>query len=503
MKNKKNSLKSASNDQSVTKFSNHKAIHALENFFKFDKYQAVWKKEILGGLSTFLALVYILSVNPAILSQAKSIDWTETNPVTMNYFGIFFAGAIVSILGSLAMGLFANVPIVMSTTMGMNTLFTYSIANAGLGFEGAMIAITFSSILFVIVTVTPMRRIILKAIPNSLAVSFAVAIGFFIAYVGLQQMFWLKPEMNDGKVTGLPVAALSNLKTTYPMILIGTGTLALMLIFHFKKVPGGVALAIVIGFIIALIVANTVKADSYLVANGGAFQAANFRSGFSWNYDFAGFGSNIKKGWTAFTNPKIWTSPIFYISILVVMFMSFFDDSSTLTTLNMQLNKKTNAHPKINNRALIVDAVSGTLNGVLGTSSMGVMVESSAGITQDSRTGVGAIVNALMFALAIGLFPIFQAIPTFVTGAACIYIGIAMIASITEIEWKKPEFAISAFLTIIFVVVTYTIINGVAIGIISYAFVMLVTKKGKMVSWLVWPLALVLILYFVALAFIQ
>lgn len=236
-----------------THFNTPKSWKAVRGYFQFETLGTTLKKEVVGGLTTFLALVYILSVNPAIVSNSPSIS---NENIHMNYFGIFLSTAITAFFGTFIMGAVANIPVALTPTMGMNTLFTYSIAKQGIGFEGAMIAIMFANILFTIITVTPVKETVLKALPRSLTLGFTLSIGFFIAYVGFQQMTLYTMS------NGLPVAALSKLKDTYPMILLGVGTLLLMLFFHFKKIPGGVAISILIGFVLVLLIANVVPESS-------------------------------------------------------------------------------------------------------------------------------------------------------------------------------------------------------------------------------------------------
>ncbi|WP_166666738.1 NCS2 family permease [Entomoplasma freundtii] len=490
--NKKQAIKKNHQLKTKSNFKPIKGPKTLGGYFKFDTFGTTLKKEIIGGLTTFLALVYILSVNPAILQGAPSIDGSQGN---MNYFGIFLSTAITAFFTTFIMGLVANVPIVLTPTMGMNTLFTYSIAQQGIGFEGAMLAIIFANILFTIVTVTPIKETVLKALPRSLTLGFTLSIGFFIAYVGLQQigLFSL--------TNGLPIASLSKLKDTYPMVLLGLGTLGLMLLFHFKKVPGGIAISLLVGFALVLIIANVVPRDSQWVGQGGSFAGANFRDGFTWEYDWSGWTWNIKTGWRAFGDSKIWLSPVFYISILLVTLMAFFDGVSAMGTLTHQLDRPN--PQQLIKKELTIDATCGILNGCIGTSTIGGTIESSTGIQQGARTGFAAIVASLMFLVAIPLYPIFKMIPTFITGAACVYIGLLISGVITQIEWKKPEFAFAVVMTIIMAMTTYTLINGVAFGIITYTFVMLVTKKVKQMSLLMWPLSLLMIIYFVALAFVQ
>ncbi|WP_051350889.1 NCS2 family permease [[Acholeplasma] multilocale] len=485
------------------KFSKNKSIARLERYFKFDTLGAIWKKEFIGGLATFLSLIYILSVNPNILGSATSI--TEGAP-NMNSFGIFLATAIASGVGSIAMGLMANIPVALSTTMGINAMFTFNLANAGnLGYEGALIAVMISSIMFFIVSVTPVRKVIMGAIPKQLILAFGIGIGFFIAVVGLTDMGWLKKDMD----AGVPLASINDLQTFYPIILIGMVTLCIILVLHFNKIPGAVAIGIVCGFVIAMIFANTLSKDSSLYEelvgkSSSPLYNTNFRNGtVKWEYNFSGFTDNFKNTFKAFGNVELWKSPVMYISIFVFLFLDFFDTTGTMATFNHQLNKRTNQHHELSTKALAVDSATTMLGGVLGTSPVGVFVESSAGIEQGARTGVAAILNGVLFFAAIALFPIFKSIPSCVTSAACLYIGLMMIGEMKAIEWKKPEFAFATFFVIVFMMMTYSIADGIAMGVLIYTFVMLATKRYKQLPIAIWFLSVIFILYFVALAFIK
>ncbi|ATZ18805.1 xanthine/uracil permease [Williamsoniiplasma somnilux] len=480
------------------KFSQNKAISKIQKYFKFDTLGSTFKKEIMGGLITFLAMSYILSVNPAIVSNAVSIHDPNQH---MNTFGIFLATALTSFIGTFVIGIFANVPLAVSASMGLNAMFVFNIANGsgGIGYEGALIATMLSSIVFVILSVTPLRKLIINAIPKSLVLGVGIAIGFFISYAGISGMGWV--AKSDG---GLPIASLAILRNNYPMIIVGTFTFGLMLILHYKKVPGSAALAILTGFIIVVIVANSLPDNHWLVVDKGGFGASNFSLiGHGWEYDFSGFTLNIKNTWKEFSNPEIWNKPVLYISIFVVMFMCFFDATGTLAATSVQLNKRTNQHHEIQQKALIVDSASTVIAASLASTPACVYVESSAGIEQGARTGFASIITAFLFLSSIALFPIFKAIPQCVTSAALIFVGIMMITGITEIEWKKPEFSVAVFLTIMFMMVTYTIANGMAVGFIAYTFIMIVTGKIKQVPIAMWPLTAIFIAYFVATSFIQ
>lgn len=473
-------------------FSNNKAIRSIEKYFKFDTLGAVMKKEIIGGVTTFLSLMYIVTVNPGLVSGTTSInDPTEH----MNYFGIFFATALVSGICCIIMGLFANIPVAMSTSMGMNALVSVNIGISGdLGFEGALIVTMLSSVVFVTVSLTPLRSFIIKSIPKGIVLAIGVGIGLFIAYVGISSMGWLAQE------NGIPVASVASLKENYLPIILGSITLLLILFLAFKKIPGAVAIAILLMSVIAIIFASTLPSDSTAIKLLGS---ADLRKWEGWNYDFKGFAWNWTSTFNAFENTKIWSSPVTYISIFVVMLINFFDATGTMAAFTHQLDKKTNQHKEISQKALVIDSVGTMMASATGTTPLGVFAESAAGIEQGAKTGLAAVINGILFLLAIFLFPIFKLIPQPITSAACIYIGIMMIKEAAHVEWKKPEFLVSTFLCILFMIATYEIANGVAMAFIGYSFMMIATKKAKKVHPAVYCLSILFLIYFVAFAFIQ
>ncbi|AVN60420.1 xanthine/uracil permease [Mesoplasma entomophilum] len=486
-------------------FSNNKAIRSIEKYFKFDTLGAIMKKEIIGGITTFLALVYILTVNPTLVSNMISITTPKEiveqgtlnpsllEPFKMNEFGIFFATALVSGICCILMGLFANIPVAMSTSMGMNALVTYNIGGAGLGFEGAMIVTMLSSVVFVTVSLTPLRSFIVKAIPKGIVLAIGIGIGLFIAYVGIANMGWLA---NDG---GIPVAKLGILKENYIPIILGSVTLMIILFLSFKNIPGAVAIALLVMSVIAVIIATSTN----ITDSKDLLYKANLSNWEGWKYDFDGFAWNWKSTFKAFGNTKIWTSPVTYISIFVVMLINFFDATGTMAAFTNQLDKKTNQHKEISQRALVIDSVGTMMASVTGTTPLGVFAESGAGIEQGAKTGLAAIVNGILFLLAIALFPIFKLIPQPITSAACVYIGIMMIKEAAHVEWEKPEFLVPTFLSILFMIATYEIANGVAMAFIGYSFMMMITGKAKKVHPAVYCLSLLFIIYFIAFAFIQ
>ncbi len=468
-------------------------MNTIRLFFKFKDYKTTFKKEIIGGIVTALSMIYILSVEPSILSGSKSIDPNYK----IGYGGIFLATVIITFLGTLIMGLNSNMPVAMAPSMGLNAVFTFNVANSSignnhLGYQGALIAVMISSILFTIITVTNIRTYILKCISYNMRIIIGVGIGFFIAYIGLKGINLF--ELKDG----LPIAQLSSLKQNYPEILIGLFVLILIFIFHFKKIPGGIFISILIGLVLSLILGNTV----HLLSSKSHREYWSIWNG--WKYNQLGsFSTNIKSVFTNFTNKNIWSSPTFYIGIFVFIFVSFFDASGTLYSIANQISHQSVIKYKVSKKALISDAFGGILNGFLGVSPSTTFVESTSGVAQGARTGFSSIVVATIFLLAIPLFPLFQLIKLPIVSPALIFVGIMMVSQINKIDWKLPEYYITAFLMILLMVTTYSITNGIAFGFIFYTIILLIEKKFDKLTKLHLILDLFFIGYFIAFAFLQ
>lgn len=499
--NLENNLTSGSEVSELQEFkwSKNKTINRIEHYFKFDKFKTTIKKEIIGGLSTFLAMGYLLSLLPEKLHSVGSINGVEAQH--LGIFGLFIAVVIISFLATFLMGLFANIPVALSPGLGLLAMFMTTAAtkisgDTILGYEGALIATFFSAIIFTIISLTPIRAIILRAIPYSLNVAIGVGIGLFLAYIGISDLGWI--QVNGG----LPTASMSKLADNYPAILLGTFVLILMFFLNFKKVPGALIISLLIGFIVAVFVAN-IWPNLSVSKGQGAFANANFKENGGWSYHFDELGGNIKNTWQEFTNPLIWKSPTFYISIFLFIFLNFFDATGSLSTCNLLINKKTKLQQAVSQKAMVIDSASSILGTAIGVSPMSSCLESTAGIEQGARTGFASLISSLGFLLAIAFFPIFKAIPGSATGAAMIFVGLMVFRNITEIDWKKSEFLISTFFLLIFMIITYSVVNGIVIGILAYALTMLGTGKYRQVHPMIWVLSVLFVLYFVGYAFMQ
>ncbi|ATZ17523.1 xanthine/uracil permease [Williamsoniiplasma luminosum] len=471
---------------------NYLQNNKIAKYFKFSDFNTSFKKEIIGGISTFLSMIYILSVEPNLLGKAQSV--ADPNQF-MNAGGVFVATALTSFVATFIMGVCANVPIALAPSMGLNAMFSFNIANqGGIGYEGALIATTISSIIFCIMSVTKLRVMLIKSLPHSIHLAIGVGIGFFIAYVGIVNMGWVEKS-----ASGLPVANLSNFKLNYPGIILGTVVLFGAIILFYKKFFAPIIVMLIGGFIIAIILANVT--DNEAIQH--SFGAAKWKAG-QWNYDeFKGFFSNLENTYKQFLNPVIWAKPTMYISIFIFIILNFFDATGTLTSVNIEMNRASGLNQQLSHKALVIDAGATVLGSGLGVSHMACYTESCVGIMQGARTGFANIITSFGFLLSLALFPIFRMMPDCLSGAATVFIGTVMIKSIMDIEWSKTEIGLGAFFTILFMIITYSIANGIVVGIIAYSIGAIATKRAKQVHYLVWILDFVFVIYLVAYAFMN
>lgn len=472
-------------------------LKIITNFFKFNDLKTTFRREIVGGITTFLAMIYILSVQPNILSNAPHIRYLNDANFNMSFGGIFIATAISSFLATLIMGLFANVPAGLAPGMGLNAIFTFNVAKSGIGYQGALIAVMFSGIIFFIISVTKVRLIIINAIPQSLKLAISVGIGFFLTFLGLHSIGFIGDTnaTNNNFNSGLPIATLGNLKTNWPVILMGFFVLIIIFILFYKKFPGAIAIAIVIGLLLSLLIGN--------FSNNG-FIKSNFAHWKGWNYDdLSGFSINISSTFQEFINVKIWSSPTMYISIFIFLFVHFFDTTGTFYIISNQISEQSGVKYSISSKALISDSFATIIGGTIGCSPVITFAESTTGISQGARTGFASVITALMFLISIVLFPIFKLITPTITGAATIFIGTLMIGQIKDIEWVIPEIGLSSFFTIIIMTVTFSITNGIAVGFIIYTIISLINNKFKNINFITYILDLSFISYFILFAFMQ
>ncbi len=431
--------------------------NSLERLFKLSENKTTIRTEVAAGVTTFLTMAYIIFVNPAILSEAG-----------VPFSGALFATCIASAIGSLMMGLIANYPFALAPGMGLNAYFTYSVVK-GMGYDWhvAMGAVFISGVVFLILTLARIRAMIVDAIPMTMKTAVAVGIGLFIAFIGLK---------NAGVIVSSPATfvTLGHIMTKPVLLSLGG------LLVTAALLARGYRSAIITGIILVTLFSILLKVSS---PPTGLFQMPDMRSTFL-QLDIKGA---LRLG-------------VFDV-IFVFLFVDLFDTIGSLMGLGRQAGylDSEGRMPRVN-RALFADAIATIAGSLLGTSTVVTYIESSTGVSEGGRTGLTAVVVAILFLLATFFSPIAGAIPAIATAPALIIVGALMISAVADIEWNDITEAIPAFLTIIAMPLTFSIANGLAIGFIFYPILKIMTGRWREVRPLVYVLAVLFILRYVYLA---
>ena len=415
----------------------------MDKFFKLTERKTTVRTEIMAGITTFLTMAYILVVNPDILSAAG-----------MSFSKVFSATAISSAIATLIMALMANLPFALAPGMGLNAFFAFSVVlGMGYSWQFALTAVFVEGIIFIILTFVNIREAIVNSIPANLKKAIGVGIGLFIAFIGLQNAGIIQGD-------GATLVALSPewFKGGAGLAMLGLLITGILLAF---KVNG----ALLIGIIITTLIGIPFGITQY---SGGKYVPP-----------------------APYFFPLEFSKSIFSLDFVVVIFTFLFVDMfDTVGTLigcatKADMIQKDGSIPNVK-EALFADAVGTTVGAILGTSTVTTFVESSAGVVEGGRTGLTALTVAVLFVVSLFLEPLFGSIPSVATAPALILVGVFMMTPVKDIDWNDMTEAIPAFLTIIFMVVAYSIAEGIMFGSISYVLLKLVGKKGKEISGMTW-----------------
>lgn len=435
----------------------------MEKLFHLKEHGTNVKTEILAGITTFLAMAYILAVNPAILGQAH-----------MSHQGVFLATAISAGTASIFMGLMANYPVSLAPGMGVNALFTYTIVGQmGLSPEGALACVFVSGIIFVIITVTNIRRMIINAIPAQLKLAIGAGIGFFVAFVGLK---------NAGIVVASEstFVSLGNFKN--PTVLLALFGIIITLVLLVKNKPAAVFYGLIITAVVGVVF------GSFFGLKGMPQLPTKL---VSVNFDFSLVGAFARGFNEMFTHPQC------IVAIFSLLFVDFFDTAGTLVAVASKADLIDENGELVNvERALLADAVGTVFGSMIGTSTVTSFVESTSGVGVGGRTGLTACTTGICFLLTVFFYPVLSMITDAVTAPALVIVGILMASQLKDIKWDNLIFAASGFVTIIFMILGYSISNGIALGFIVYVISMIATGQAKDINKMVWVLFLLFIAYF-------
>ena len=418
----------------------------MERYFEFAALNATWRTEILAGVTTFLTMAYIIFVNPAILSKTG-----------MPIAAVTAATCLCAAFGSILMGVLAKYPLALAPGMGLNAYFTYTVClKMHIPWQTALGAVFLSGVIFLLLTLGGVRQLLVEAIPRELHASVAGGVGLFIAFIGL---------MESGIIVRDPdtTVALGNLRA--PGTALALFGLVLIAVLQILKVRASILIGIA-GTLLTGYVFGQVhwSPQSYSLT---ALSATAF------HLDIRG---------------ALHTGALEII--FVFLFVDLFDNVGTLVAVTKKAGLITDDAkiPRLS-KIFFADAAATVLGSLTGTSTVCSYIESSAGVAAGGRTGVPALVTGICFFIALFVAPLVGAIPASATAPALIIVGALMLGSVAEIDWAEAEVAIPAFLTLVMIPLTYSIANGLGIGITSFALLKLFSGKAKRTDWLLFVLA--------------
>lgn len=426
----------------------------LERLFKLSENKTSFRTEVLAGVTTFLTMCYIIIVNPMILSETG-----------MDHGAVFVATCLAAAIGCLVMGIVANYPIALAPGMGLNAYFTYSVClGMGVPWQTALAAVFVSGLVFIAISMFKIREAIVNAIPMSLKLAIGGGIGLFLALVALK---------NAGIIVDNPATLVGLGDIKQPTVLLALLGFFLIVIMHHFKVRG----AIILSILVVTAIATALGLNEFKGIVGAVPSLAPTLL----QMDFEG---------------------LFTASLVGVIFVFFlvdlFDSTGTLVGVSHRAGLlKDGKLPRLK-KALFADSTAIVAGAALGTSSTTPYIESASGVAAGGRTGLTTVVVGFMFLACLFLAPLAQSVPGFATAPALLFVGVLMIQGITHIEWDDITEAVPAFLTIVFMPFTYSIADGIAMGFISYALVKLFTGKASTVPYMVWIIAVLWVIKFVA-----
>ncbi|MBQ2014897.1 MAG: NCS2 family permease [Peptococcaceae bacterium] len=447
----------------------------LERLFKISQNNSTVKTEITGGLTTFMTMAYILAVNPSVLSAAG-----------MDPTAVLLATAIASFIGTVCMGVFANLPIALSAGMGLNAYLAYTVVMGyGYSWQVALLAVFVEGLIFIALSLTNVREAIFNAIPISLKRGVSVGIGLFIAFIGLQNAGLAVDSATLVTITSFT----ENFHTSGICAILALVGLLIMAALHIYRVKG----AILFGILTTWVLGMLCEVIGLYVPDAAAGYYTLFPT--MSMTDFSKLGLTLGQCFTVDLDAVGIVN--FLIVILSFLFVDLFDTLGVLVGVATKgdMLDENGRLPQIK-PALMADAVATTMGAVLGTSTITSFVESASGVAAGARTGLAALVTALLFLLSMFFAPIFIAIPSFATAPALILVGFLMLGTVREIQFDEENMvdAIPAYLAIIAMPLFYSISEGISLGIISYVILRILAGRWKEVSPLMYVLAVLFIL---------
>lgn len=441
----------------------------LRNYFEFDKLGTNFRTEFIAGITTFLAMAYILAVNPGILSAAG-----------IPKDALITATALAAAIGTFVMGFVARLPIATAPGMGLNAFFAFTVVlTMGIPWQQALAGVFVSCTIFLILSLTGIRETIVNAIPNGLKFATSAGIGLFIAFIGLKNAGIIVPNEatfvslghfvpREGMEPDQVLAAKNALLAVFGLVV----TAVLLT----RRIPAAVFFGMVVTAIVGMIF-GLVSVPSEIFSTPPSI-APTFGAAFEYLLDPA----------------KLFTGTMLVV-IFTFLFVDFFDATGTLISVANQAGLLVNGKLPRPGRALAADAIAGMSGAILGTSTTTAYIESAAGVSAGGRSGFSAVVTGILFILALFVTPVLAIVTPAVTAPALITVGVLMAAHMAKIAWDDIEEAVPAFLTMLMMPLTFSIATGIAAGFIVYPITMLF--KGKKVHPIMYVLFFVFLAYFI------
>ncbi len=427
----------------------------LNKFFSIKEKGSTIKTEVLAGLATFLAMAYILPVNAGMLSQTG-----------MPFGGVFLATALAAIVATLIMGLYAKYPVALAPGMGVNAFFTYTVVfTMGASFGEALAAVLVSGVIFLIISLTGLREAIINAFPKSLKLAVGAGIGFFIAFIGLK---------NAGIIVDNPATFVGLGDFALPHVLLTLGGLLLGLGLYVRGNKYALIIAMTATAIVGYLLGLALGPDTI-----DRFGDAGFIAGLpTFGSNTSDLGSIKEIFGVAFSNLGFVLTTSGIMAVFTFLFVDFFDTAGTLVAVGGDAGLlDENGNLVDGDKALLADSIGTVAGAIFGVSTTTSFIESSVGIKQGGRTGLTSVTVAVLFALALVAYPIIGLYNQSVTAIALIMVGGMMFSQLKNLEWDNNIEVVTGFLTVIIMILSFSIAHGIAFGFFFYSVISLIAGK--------------------------
>ena len=409
----------------------------LEKLFGFNKEETTVRTEILAGVTTFLTMAYILAVNPNILGETG-----------MDRGALFTTTVIMSFFSTALMAFYGKLPFALAPGMGLNAFFAYTIClTLGYSWQFALTAVLLEGIIFIILTVTNLRKLIMKILPETIKKSIGVGIGLYIAFIGLK---------NAGVIVGNSATLVSLGNVTQGSGLLAVIGIVITSALLIRNVKGALFFGIIATTLIGIPLGET--------KFNGIFSTPPSIEPIFWKFDWK----------------SVFTTDMLYV-VFTMLFVDLFGCLGTIIGVTNQMKNKEGRFPKLR-QAFMVDAIATTVGAMFGTSAVSTYIESASGIKAGGRSGLTALATAICFLASLFLAPIFLAIPSAAVAPVLVLVGLMMMSSIIEVDFSDYTESIPAFMCIVMMPLTYSIAEGIILGLLSYVFINALSGNLKKVT---------------------